>query len=109
MKVDEEGEEVKVEEAASKRLFTDAQVEGSASAQLPGITEHADGDAKSADQDMDQAGPGDDRGRTEVCGWRKHFRHGKCEWHLCEMCRSLLLFSGCSGCSFNLLAGRQCC
>ena len=55
MKVDEEGEEIKVEEAASKRLKTDAQVEGSTSAQRPGITGNAEGDARSADQDMDQA------------------------------------------------------
>ena len=58
MKVDEEGEEIKVEEAASKRLKTDAQVEGSTSAQRPGITGNAEGDARStnrsADQDMDQ-------------------------------------------------------
>ena len=55
MKVDEESEEIKVEEAASKRLKTDAQVEGSTSAQRPGITGNAEGDARSADQDMDQA------------------------------------------------------
>ena len=45
---------------------------------------------------------------TKLQFWRRYRQRYPAEVHPSDATLSLLLYSGCSGCSFNLLAGRQC-